>query len=104
MKQMDPYEVMQAIAEGDYNLGVTNEVQLFARHDDMTWDAQRLATQALASRPAREAAIAELVAAAKAVDRDAAGRSGGAVYMIHKDKFLALRAALAAMEASDATE
>ena len=41
--------------------------------------------------------LAEARGAIEAAVRDASGRSGGSVYMIHKDKFLALKA-LAAQE------
>ena len=46
----------------------------------------------------RDSLIESLVAAVRATERDAAGRSGGSVYMIHRKQFLALRAALAAWD------
>ncbi len=46
-------------------------------------------------------AVAKLVEACKAVNMDAAGRSGGSVYLIHKKQFLQLLVALVQLRPED---
>lgn len=67
-------------------------------------EAEMAICGAASAAPAGPAALAELRAARdenarlrralEDVVRDGQGRSGGSVYMVHKDKFLAARAAL----------